>query len=308
MSRHPAPDPDATSTAALRAERDSSPVAVASQAVRAGSPAAADGDHPLDADSSGFYRRLGPGLVMPTLHAQGAWRDDEQHMAPVSGILVDAIDRHEPRENMRLARVSFDILWMIPARPSMLTVRTVRPGRTIELVEATMTVDGRAVVRATAWRLASHDSQDVAGGAPPPLPAPDTFEPWQGAGTWGGGYIADLDLRADPSSTAGRARAWIRSGRTLVEGESCSATADFLRLVDTANGIGVRVSPREWMFPNVDLTVHLFREPVPGWVGFDTSVVFGAEGVGLTSTTLHDVRGAVGRAEQILTVRRLPTG
>jgi hypothetical protein len=32
----------------------------------------------------------------------------------------------------------------------------------------------------------------------------------------------------------------------------------------------------------------------------------GPTGLGLTSTTLHDERGPVGRAEQILTVRRLP--
>jgi hypothetical protein len=32
-------------------------------------------------------------------------------------------------------------------------------------------------------------------------------------------------------------------------------------------------------------------------------VTIGANGVGLTSTTLHDERGPVGRAEQILTVR-----
>jgi len=41
-------------------------------------------------------------------------------------------------------------------------------------------------------------------------------------------------------------------------------------------------------------------------VGLDTTVVFGTGGVGLTSSTLHDVEGALGRCEQILTVRRLP--
>ncbi len=59
------------------------------------------------------------------------------------------------------------------------------------------------------------------------------------------------------------------------------------------------------MFPNTDLTVHLYRTPVGDWVGFDTSVSFGPTGVGLTSSILHDVEGPVGRAEQILTVRPL---
>lgn len=260
----------------------------------------------LDRDTAAFYRRLGPGLYAPTVHVQGAWRDDEQHMAPVSGILAHEIDLHEPREGMQLARISFDILGMIPARPSRVEVHTTRPGRTIELVEATMLVDDRAVVRAHAWRLAAHDSQAVAGVELEPIPGPDELEPWSGAETWEGGYIEGLDFRVDPERRPGRTRAWIRARHPLVDGESCSPTADLVRLADTANGIAVRVSPREWMFPNVDLTVHLFREPVRGWVGFDTSVTMGPTGLGITSTTLHDELGPVGRAEQILTVRQLP--
>jgi hypothetical protein len=76
--------------------------------------------------------------------------------------------------------------------------------------------------------------------------------------------------------------------------------------VDTANGIAVRRSPREWMFPNVDLTIHLHRQPTGDWVGLDTTVIFGTGGHGLTSTVLHDVLGPVGQASQTLTVRPLP--
>ena len=260
----------------------------------------------LDPHSDAFYTRLGENLFGPTLHVQGAWRDDEQHMAPVSGILAHAIDLHEPREEMQLARISYDILGMIPARPSTIHVRTSRPGRTIELVEATMSVDGRVVVRAEAWRLARHDSTPVAGVELEAMPGPDDFAEWQGTHVWPGGYIADLEFRADPERRPGRARVWLRSRRALVEGEECSPVADLVRLVDTANGIAVRASPTEWMFPNVDLTIHLFREPVRGWVGFDTRVTMGPTGIGLTSTTLHDGEGPVGRAEQILTVRERP--
>ena len=73
--------------------------------------------------------------------------------------------------------------------------------------------------------------------------------------------------------------------------------------------MNTRVDPSEWMFPNIDVSVHLYREPVGGpgqWVGFDTLVTLGEQGVGLTATTLHDAHGAVGRCEQILTVRKLP--
>lgn len=264
-----------------------------------------DDPFPLDPDSSAFYRRLDERTYAPTLHAQGTWRLDEQHMAPVAGVLTHALERHDPRPDLRLSRVSFDILGMIPARPFTVEVRTARPGRTIELLEATMSCDGRDVVRAHAWRLAIADSEAVAGVEAEPMPTPYDVPDQDRVHQWPGGYIQTLVARTDPASRPGRTRTWLRSSAGVVEGEESSPTTEFLRLVDTANGIAVRVSPLEWAFPNVDLSVHLFRRPVRGWVGFDTRVTFGADGVGLTSTTLHDEQGPVGRAEQILVVRRL---
>ena len=39
-------------------------------------------------------------------------------------------------------------------------------------------------------------------------------------------------------------------------------------------------------FANVDLTVHLFRLPEAGWVGFDTRVNFGPSGLEETFSVL----------------------
>ncbi|MFR9749806.1 hypothetical protein ACL02S_02080 [Nocardia sp. 004] len=72
-----------------------------------------------------------------------------------------------------------------------------------------------------------------------------------------------------------------------------------------ANGIAVRRHPTEWMFPNLDFTVHLHRQPRGPWTGLDTTVTFGPNGQGLTSTTLHDLNGPLGAAQQTLTVRPL---
>lgn len=257
----------------------------------------------LDASSDSYYAPLGDGFYQPSIHTQGAWRTDEQHMGPVSGLLTHALQTHEPREDLQLARVTFDILGVIPAQRSRVRCRTLRPGRSIELLEASMAVGGRDVVRATAWRLARQDTAEVAGGAPDRLPDPDSLPAWDGTTVWRGGYIASLQMRA--ATEPGRARTWIRSRMSLIEGVEVSPVAAFITLVDTANGVATRADPDQWMFPNTDLSIHLFRTPVAGWVGFDTSVTFGPTGVGLTSSTLHDSRGPVGRAEQILTVRRL---
>src|SRR5512142_2793015 len=69
-------------------------------------------------------------------------------MAPMSGLLAHALERHEPNPTLTLARVSYDILGLIRLAPTEVRVRTVRPGRTIQLLEAVAAVDGRDVVRA----------------------------------------------------------------------------------------------------------------------------------------------------------------
>ncbi|MFD5884348.1 thioesterase family protein [Streptomyces yangpuensis] len=92
--------------------------------------------------------------------------------------------------------------------------------------------------------------------------------------------------------------------RERPQGES-SALASYLALVDTANGVAVQQDPTAWMFPNLDLTIHLHRQPRGPWTGLDTTVTFGPSGQGLTSSVLHDLDGPVGHAEQILTVRPL---
>jgi len=260
--------------------------------------------------SEAYYARLGGDRFQPKIHVQGAWNDDEQHMAPVSGLLAHALECHEPHPGLTLARVNYEILGFIGFAPTEVRVRTLRQGRTIELLEAVASVDGRDVVRALAWRLIAQDTAAVAGGLPRAMPSPGVCAAVDATGIWSGGFIRSIEVRRAPGGEPGKGRVWVRTALPLIEGEPVSRVAAYLGLVDTANGLNVRLNPREWVFPNVDLTVHLYRTPEGGpgrWIGLDTLVTVGAEGVGLTSTTLHDERGPVGRAEQILTVRPTPT-
>jgi hypothetical protein len=256
-----------------------------------------------------YFRRIGPDRFSPSTRVTGAWRDDEQHVSPLAGLITHAIETHRARRQappMALSRISFDILGQISLTDFDLTVQTVRPGRTIELVEATVTIDGRAVVRARAWLMAEGDTSAVTGGQPDRLPAPQDLPRWEMGSVWPqGGFNDTLDVRTVAAPEPGRTSAWICTGTELVEGEQVSPLAAFVALVDTANGIAVRQDPGKWMFPNLDLTIHLHRNPEGTWTGLDTSVVFGSSGQGLTSTVLHDERGPVGRAEQILIVRAL---
>ena len=76
--------------------------------------------------------------------------------------------------------------------------------------------------------------------------------------------------------------------------------------VDTANGGAVRADPTHWAFPNVDPHIDLWREPVPGWVGFDTQVAFGAHRARTDLLGAPRHRGPGRTGQQMLTVRPFP--
>lgn len=224
-------------------------------------------------------------------------------MAPVSGLLVQAIEGCAPRTDLLISRVAFDILGVIPVGEVEVAARILRPGRTIELVEAEMSAGDRVLVRATAWRLAKSDTSAIAGSDVPDLPGPECGRPWAGSETWKGGFIRSLEFRVLPDWQPGHGRVWLRSTVDLLAGETASDLARFFSLIDTANGVAVRADPAAVLFPNTDLTVHLVRRPAGEWLGLDTTVTFGTDGVGLTASVLYDRSGAVGRAAQTLTLR-----
>ncbi|MFF4896316.1 thioesterase family protein [Streptomyces sp. NPDC001068] len=258
---------------------------------------------------SSYFEAVGGHRYKPTPRAGGAWAPDEQHFSPLSGLVVHALDRYRAAgrdDGLLLSRISYDILGRLALDECEIEVETVRPGRTIELLEAVVRISGRAVLRARAWYLTALDTSAVAGGPDDRLAPPDSLAPWPAGELWPGGYIDSVEIRPVVPRRPGRTAAWVSSPVELVAGVPVSPLAAFLTLVDTANGIAVRQSPAEWMFPNVDLTIHLHRQPRAGWTGLDTKVTFGPTGQGLTSTVLHDVDGPVGHATQILTVRPLP--
>ena len=256
-----------------------------------------------------YFERAGAGRFRPTAATGGAWAVDEQHISPMTGLIVHAVETFAAArgaDGLVVARVSMDILGVLKLEDFEIEVETVRPGRTIELLEAVVIARGRPAVRARVWRMAQLDTAAVAGGGAPALPAPESVGVWAMSDAWPGEFITSLEVRPTAPVRPGRTTAWISTRLELLAGEPVSELARFLALVDTANGIAIRESPKDWLFPNLDLTIHLHRQPRGRWTGLDTTVVFGAHGHGLTSTVLHDLDGPVGRAEQILTVRPAP--
>lgn len=252
-----------------------------------------------------YFERVGDSAFRATGHVSGAWRTDEQHIAPALGLLAHAVERDRDArrsDGLVIGRLSYDILGTIPVDVVDTAVRVVRPGRTIELVEATLGHHGRAAVLVRAWLMRPGDTTDLEATSLPRIAPPDETPAWDPSTVWPGGFIASVEVRR-AQAEPGRASFWVRTPLPLVRDEEVSRLARATGLLDIANGMTVRASPKEVVFPNLDLTAHVFREPRGEWVGFDTTVSFGPGGVGLTSSMLHDADGPVGTMSQILTVR-----
>lgn len=257
--------------------------------------------------SDTYFLRCGPSSYRATQNTSGAWNEGDQHIAPSLGLLTHLMENDvaaRRRDALTLTRVSFDIYGTMPIAEMDYEVNVLRPGRTIELVEANLMCQGKQIVRARAWFLSAGDTHEFAGSAFEPIPPPQDHEEWVPANAWQGGALAALQCRR-LLHAPGQGTFWLSTSLALIDDAPTSALANAVGLFDFANGMVARANPAEVVFPNVELTAHLLRDPVDGPIGFDTRVSFSEGGVGLTHSVIHDEAGPLGSVAQSLTVRPL---
>jgi hypothetical protein len=159
-----------------------------------------------------YFERLGPARFRATHSVQGAWNTDEQHIAPALGLLTHLIERdHGSRrsDDLRVTRLAFDILGTLPLGEVDIDTRVVRPGRTIELVEATLACHGRVAVILRAWLQKAADTAALSGTDLPVIPTREQLPPWEGSEIWPGEFVRTVEVRRR-QLTPGRAVSWLR--------------------------------------------------------------------------------------------------
>ncbi|EIE99368.1 thioesterase family protein [Saccharomonospora glauca] len=254
-----------------------------------------------------FYLSLGDGRYLPTEHTAGPWTPDAQHFGPPSALLVRALEALPQDGERRLARVTVEILGPAPLSELTVSSEVVRPGRSVELLSASLAANDRVVARASAWRLAVTDTTDVATSATTsPLPAVVDCPPARWPKGWHGGYLDALEWRAARGAVnaEGPAAVWARQRVALVDDEEPSPLQRVFTVADSGSGVSNVLDPRHWLFINTELTVHLHREPVGEWIGLDAATTVGPRGSATALSTLHDVEGPVASGAQALLVRR----
>jgi hypothetical protein len=222
-------------------------------------------------------------------------------------LLGREIERLDSSDGFQVGRIVFEILRPVPIGPVSIETRVIRPGKKVRLVEASLSNDDGELMRATAWLLRPSELElpddAVVDDAPPPGPdegwTPEFFPTGQDVG-----YHTAMEWKAVAGAflEAGPATVWMRMRQPLVDGEEPTPLQRALVAADVGNGISAVLDWREYVFINVDLTVHFERMPASEWVCVDAVTRPQPSGIGTAESVLSDQRGRIGRAAQSLLI------
>jgi hypothetical protein len=252
--------------------------------------------------TDGFYEPLGDGRFRSSPHTRGPWDPAFQHAGPPSALLGRALERCAPRDDLVLARLTFEILRPVPVADVQLSARVVRPGRSVELLEGVLAAGGEEVMTVRAWRVKATTAPDAGADAPPPPRPAEATPPPPGLDEFGYGRAVELRFAAGGWGHYAPATVWTRLRVPLVAGEEPSGVQRVLAVADSGNGVSAVLSWDEWLFINPELTVHFRRPPRGEWICLDAETSIAHGGAGLARSVLSDDDGPVAQGAQALLV------
>jgi Acyl-CoA thioesterase C-terminal domain/Acyl-CoA thioesterase N-terminal domain len=253
-----------------------------------------------------FYEVADGGLVATEL-TRGPWDPAAQHAGPPSALLGREIERVAGGEGFRVGRITVEILGPVPIGPMRVEAEVARPGRSVQMIEATLFAGKRPAMRARAWRLRTHPIE-IPGDVPTTPAAPPGPRRGHEQGFFDTGHDVGYHTAMEWRSIRGGflepgpATVWMRMGCELVAGEEPTPLQRTLAAADVGNGISAVLDWRRYVFINVDLSVHLERMPEGEWVCVDAITLPQPDGIGTAESVLSDERGRIGRGAQALLI------
>lgn len=250
-----------------------------------------------------IFERRGD-VFFATELARGPWDPNAQHGGAPAALLGGELEKLDPNPDLRLVRITYELLRPVPLGELHVHTDVARPGRRVQLLEATLTTpDDAELVRARAVRVAR---APLGAGTPAEETpaAPETVAtatpPWDPRSLPGG--AVEIRYVAGALGEIGPCTAWFRLRVPVIAGERPTPLQRLLVAADFPNGIGNELSWRDWIFINPDLTVYIEREPRSEWVALQAHTRIVAGESALAQAVLFDTDGRIGRSLQSLYV------
>ena len=106
-------------------------------------------------------------------------------------LMAREIERFPAEQPMFVTRITVELMRSVGRKPLAVRSRMIRPGRKVQLIEASLWNGDQEVARATAARIRTAEVQVPSHDEPPPHPLPEALNEWGGKwratvkdGTW----------------------------------------------------------------------------------------------------------------------------
>jgi len=244
---------------------------------------------------------------VPTENAAGPWDPNALHGGAPAALMARALEAVDPGIDMFVSRLTVEFMRPVPMAPLHLKTAVIRPGRRVQLLQASLESGGQEVARATALRIRQLEVDLPATGAafvpPPPESGASLSDvPWRGFGK-----AMEPRLVSGSVLEPGPATVWFHLRLPILAAEDPSPLMRAVAAADFGNGISSEVDWLSHVFINPDLTVYLHRSPVGEWIALESATTLQRNGVGLAQSRLYDRNGNVGTSLQAVLLERRPT-
>jgi acyl-coenzyme A thioesterase PaaI-like protein len=237
-----------------------------------------------------LYRRDGETFV-PLRWSGGPWSPDAQFGGAPAALLCTLAEATPTPEPMQLARFTVDLLRPVPLRPLTASVRTVRAGRRIHLLEMSLAHGGTEVARATALRTrTSPHTEPWCTESHTPIWAPHSWQPdGLDPSPLPGGFDEAAELRF---TAPGRYPCWARLNVPVIAGDEVRPSARVAFVADFASYIAQPPSA-DMSGINADLSINFIRPPQQGWLAIDGRGWLSSDGMSQVQGLITDAGGPV---------------
>ena len=259
---------------------------------------------------SSFFTPVDPdgGAWEATAACAGPWSEQMQHGGPPSALLVRQAEfqARATRDDLASYRVAVDFLGPVPVGPVEVRARVVRSGRSVVLVDSELAwPGGPACTRAPGWSAPRWPSpRPAVTGDDPPMPGPHETRPWA---TWDFPYAQHMEWRPVVGAAATRAGRSVGAaahpaGPADVDNSPMTGLQRAVLLGDSGSGVSSELVWDEWAFLNIDLDLHLLRQPVSEWLHARCPDPARGRRHRPGHSTLRDEAGVVGTGNQTLVI------
>lgn len=249
------------------------------------------GSQPIDAPPA-FYRREGDRYV-PTGMGVSPWNGHSQNGLALAGLAAHVLEQIPAPVPMMTARLTIDIQGVVPMEPLTAALRILRSGQRVQTIEVELRAGDRTWLRATALRIRTQDTPQVATPLSRTVPTDDEARTPRPLTPW-----AQTIAREGDFLHPGPGAQWIRFCCTVVEGAPLSPLERLAMLADFGSGVGFLLSVRQWSMANVDIALHVTRLPRGPWLLVDAFSESAGNGFGLVHARIGDQDGMIGVAHQ----------